>query len=323
MPFTLYVCESSKLKVKLKQLSMKKVLLSIALVFGLAGANAQDLTSKKGEPILPESGDWAIAIEANPFLTYFGGFLSNGGATSPTFNWMDSGTMTIMGKMFKDEKTAYRAMLRVGFGSSKQTGMVADVTVTTPPTFPAIVPQVEDTKKSTSNAIGLGAGMEMRRGKTRLQGYYGADALIWMSGSKRTYEYGNAMNTTTATNAQAISYNFSDNYVNDASAAQNPARVLEAKSGTTFGVGVRGFIGAEYFIFPKISIGGEYGWGLGITSSGTSSVTTESYDAGANAIGEITTEAKNGSGFSIDTDINRWWSPTGSLGGNLFMILHF
>lgn len=298
---------------------MKKSLLSFALVLGVAGAYAQDLTSKKGEPILPESGDWAIAIDAVPFLNYAGGFLSNAGATAPNFNWTDGSTMTIMGKMFKDEKTAYRAMVRLGFGSDKETAMIGDAAVTTPPTFPALPAMKEDEFKFSSRSIGLGAGIEMRRGKTRLQGYYGADAMIWLQGGKSSYTYGNALSSTVAVSTTTTT-DFGNNLTTDTYG--NAARVTESKAGSTFGFGVRGFIGAEYFIFPKISIGGEYGWGLGISSTGASSTTTESVDGGSGSVGTQTIEQGKSSGFGIDTDINKWWSPqTG--GGSLFLALHF
>ena len=51
---------------------MKKVGLTllVALVF-VFSANAQ-LKNKQGETILPETGDWAIGIDAAPILGYFG-----------------------------------------------------------------------------------------------------------------------------------------------------------------------------------------------------------------------------------------------------------
>ena len=52
---------------------------------------------------------------------------------------------------------------------------------------------VEDKQTVNSNFIGLGAGLEKRRGNGRLQGIYGADALIWSQGGKSKYEYGNAL----------------------------------------------------------------------------------------------------------------------------------
>ncbi|MCB0380481.1 MAG: hypothetical protein KDD24_04440 [Flavobacteriales bacterium] len=52
---------------------MKKRLLFVAAIFAATATFAQDgLTSKKGEAYLPEAGDWAIGIDANPFLNYAG-----------------------------------------------------------------------------------------------------------------------------------------------------------------------------------------------------------------------------------------------------------
>ena len=58
---------------------MKKTVLVIALALGISGAFAQDLTSKKGEPMLPEANDWAISLNADPIFTFVGNAFS--GAT--------------------------------------------------------------------------------------------------------------------------------------------------------------------------------------------------------------------------------------------------
>ncbi len=251
---------------------MKKSLLVIALAFGVSGASAQDLTSKKGEPFLPEAGDWALSIDAAPFLNYAGGFLSSAGASAPTNNFLNSGSQSIIGKMFKDEKTAYRAGIRLGFGSTKTGTLVPTVPATTPATF------VTDEVKVSGRNIGLTAGMEWRRGKTRLQGFYGGEVGIALGGGKTTNSYGNAISAT------------------------NPvgSRVTEVKSGSTFGFGLRGFIGAEYFIFPKIAIGGEFGWGLAFASTGEGETTSEGWNG--TAVETTSTKTGKSSDFSFDTD---------------------
>ena len=67
---------------------MKKSITILAFAFGITGAFAQDLTSKKGEPILPEAGDWAIGIDATPFLNYAGNFFGKTtNNNAPTFNF--------------------------------------------------------------------------------------------------------------------------------------------------------------------------------------------------------------------------------------------
>src|ERR1700739_3877599 len=169
--------------------NMKKSVLALALAFGVTTAFAQDLTSKKGEPILPEAGDWSIGIDAGSFLDYAGNFFGkSNNNVAPGFNFLN-GNQTIIGKYFKDEKTAYRGIVRIGFDNKGTSANIAAVTTGAPPTFPATSPMVTDKKSYSSNFIGLGGGIEMRKGKTRLQGYYGADAMIWFSGAHDKYTY--------------------------------------------------------------------------------------------------------------------------------------
>ena len=174
---------------------MKKSVLEVALAFGVSGAFAQDLTSKKGEPILPEAEDWAISLNADPIFTFIGNAFNGTGSDSahtngaPGVGWLN-GNQTIVAKKFIDEKSAYRVLVRLGFTSQTSKNMVIDeAAVGTTVTFPSQPAQVEDKYSSKNTSIGIGVGKEMRRGKTRLQGYYGADAMIWiaMSGTKATY----------------------------------------------------------------------------------------------------------------------------------------
>ena len=104
---------------------MKKSTLVLACLLGCSATFAQDLTSKKGETILPEAGDWSIGVDAAPFLNYFGRFLSNAGGTAPTFEFLDGSLMHIVGKRYVDETTAQRAILRLGFTSSSSTASTA------------------------------------------------------------------------------------------------------------------------------------------------------------------------------------------------------
>ena len=308
---------------------MKKTTLILAMAFSITSAFAQEpLTSKKGEAILPEAKDWAISFDAVPFMNYVGNLVSGSTTqnTSPGATWVRPGYMAITGKMFKDEKTAYRGILRIGFNSAHTTANIADASVTTPPIYPALPAMKEDKWKTSSHYIGLGAGIEMRRGKTRLQGFYGGDAIIFMSGKKNTFEYGNALTTTitpTAVNTSdfgAGSTSSGSNVLTVKDTYGNAARITEDKSGSTFGFGVRGFIGAEYFVFPKISIGAEYGWGLGISSTGAGSQTKESVGgAPALAQSQTTTTSKSGA-FGLDTDIN---GGGGSGTASLKLTLHF
>ena len=96
---------------------------------------------------------------------------------------------------------------------------------------------------------------------------------------------------------------------------------FSCKNGTTFSFGVCVFIGAEYFVLPKMIIGGEFGWGLGLSSTGKSKTTWESIGGAALALtfGTTTIEGSKQGGISLDTDgRNSVWGPTGALRLNLY-----
>lgn len=230
---------------------MKKIFLFCAALALVGTMNAQ-LTSKKGENYLPEAGEYAIGADATQMLGYFGNMLNGGSNTGFGFGYSNAGA-AITGKRFMTDDMAYRGMVRLAFGSESTPGATEG-----------------DVTKDSYNNITIGAGIEKRRGSTRLQGYYGAMAGIGLGGSKTTYEYANKVDGAT----------------------------IESKAGSTFGIGARAFVGVEYFVLPKISIGGEFGWGLSISSTGDASTTVY------NTSGNTTTTTAGGSSFGIDTDNN-------------------
>ncbi len=279
----------------------------LALAVGISAANAQDeMKSKKGEMILPESGDWALGIDATPVLNYMGNFLSSKGNTAPNWSYTNENPLTITGKYFADAKTAYRGMLRLGFGSTTMTGYQNDQTYT----GTGVPPKVTDTRKVSAHNITIGGGLEMRRGKTRLQGYYGGMLYFMIGGSDTTNTYGNAMDKT---HPNPPSTNWSNGTVGAG------YRITENKAGSMFGLGLRGFIGAEYFIFPKIAVGAEFGWGIAMMNVGDGTVTVESLDANGNNQ-KISSKTGSTKYFGLDTDINHvQLMPTGML----TMTMHF
>lgn len=285
---------------------MKKSILAVAVVLGASATFAQDLKSKKGEDYLPASGDWAISIDATPFLNYAGNLIGGNGANvAPTWNFL-VGDQRIIGKYFAADDMAYRGGLRIGISSNSGNAMINDDAVTTAPVFPALPAEVEDSYKMSQSNIGLSGGVEWRRGFGRLQGFYGGELGIAFGGSKSTYTYGNAL---TATGANSTT-NFGSNITSDTYG--NTARITESKGGSFFGLGLRGFIGAEYFVLPRIAVGGEFGWGLMFGSNGASSTTTESTDG--TTVGTQTVEGTKTSGFSLDSDnLNTVFGPAASL----------
>jgi hypothetical protein len=280
--------------------------------FGYAQDDATEVyTNKNGEAVLPASGDWAIGFDAAPFLNYAGNLL-NSNATSPTADWTDVSTMDITGKMFVDANTAYRVRLRLGFGNLSATTKVTDdkAVYDAGQAGNLVVDDVvDDTWKGSYNAIAIGGGIEKRRGNGRVQGVYGGEALIGLSGGSATYTYGNDFSNDYATTSTDWG---TGNIVGG-------ERVTEEKPGGTFSLSVRGFIGVEMFVFPKISIAAEYGWGLGMSSTGDGTTKTEEWgltNTAATDNSKIEHEYATGgsSSFGIDTDNN---------GGQLRIMFHF
>lgn len=211
---------------------MKKIILSLTAVLAFGFANAQDLKSKKGENYLPETGDWAISFNADGIFEYIGNaFNGNTNNTAPSVNFVRNNSF--VGKKYTSEKNAYRVVANLGVGSSTDTNPSGLNTVET---------------KSSGFDLSFGLGKEWRKGKTRLQGFYGADALLAINSTKNT-------NTTNVTATGTL--------VNS----------TEVKSGLGLGLGVQGFLGAEYFIFPKFAIGAQYTYRVGFDMQGKSETT--------------------------------------------------
>lgn len=238
---------------------MKKTVLMIACALATTVATAQDMNSKKGTPILPASGDWSIGIDASSLLDYAGN-LMNGSNSAFAFDWQNPQVIT--GKMMKDDNTAYRVGLRLGYGSTTQT----DQTVDFSPFGGGSVDSAE-VKVSGMN-INLAAGLQKYRGQGRLKGFYGGEAAIGLSSGKETWDGSD--------NGESYS--------------------AEVKAGGGFTFGVRGFIGVEYFFAPKMSISGEYGWGLSLDSVGEGEV---SASFGSTSVSSTTGKT---SAFNLDTD---------------------
>lgn len=187
---------------------MKKILLSLATMFAFSVAQAQDLTSSKGEPYLPQQGDWSIGFNAGSALTYLGQAFNGSGANngSSLFGANENigyinGGFSFVGKKFVQDNQAVRYIANLNLNYNK----------------------VKDVDGTTSFGITGGMGKEWRKGSTRLQGFYGVDGVVGIG--------------------------------------------VPGKDLLNFMIGAQGFAGAEYFIFPKVSLGAQYAYPVVISYS--------------------------------------------------------
>ena len=258
-----------------KTLIMKKKILFVTALFAGSLAFAQGTTTsmknKKGLEVLPQAGDWAIQMNAAPILTYLGSALSNAGAVSPGVS-STFGNSVFVGKKFTSATEAYRVKLGINFQrmSVESTLPTTDYLTTT---------------NTNTTSIVLGFGKEWRRGHNRLQGFYGAEALLQIGSFTPTTNFEYSLDLQAA--------------VDSGYEALGSPRSNGVTKSSALGIGARGFVGVEYFVLPKISIGGEFGWGVGyMTSSGEGEA--EIWDG--TTLTTITSVGDKNSGIVVNND---------------------
>lgn len=274
----------------------------VALCLAAFSVSAQETTtetveplkSKKGELILPQAGEWGLGIDATPFLNYLGNFFhGNSYNNSPSFN--SAKGVAITGKYMVDAKTAYRLRFALNRSSENAKNMVSDDSNQDPESK-----YVEDKISASSVNVVLGAGLEKRRGNGRVQGFYGAEALIGITSFNEKYSYGNNFDTDNNGNSPTTTIWDGVGSIDDVDNYSN--RITEKKSGGQFSFGLNGFIGVEYFIAPKIALGGEVGYGINFRSNPKGKEVYEFYDFGNNEKKTETNESFNSTGrFDIGT----------------------
>jgi len=301
---------------------MKKITLLIAsftiLCFSLQAQ--EELVSKKGFKILPEAGDIALGVDFAPFINTLN--FMGGTSTGPRMSFGDG--LSIFGKYYAKEDLAFRIKLAVNHVSNTENGYVIDQSIVGPGDGDVVM----DEATFSYSRMSLGLGIEKRRGHGRLQGYYGADLFFELTdgaagkvNSNYSVEYANPYD------AFHIDPSSTD-FINGGS-FDNPKRITEVEQGYAMGFGLRAFIGVEYFIAPKISIGGELGWGAAYQIGFDGSTTSEEWFEDK----VRTTTVKNGGlddqfiigttgsnqGFFENNGYNTWLG----LNGNINIIFHF
>ena len=187
--------------------TIKSLMLVLTMVFAFNFASAQNTCcTKNGTNVLPEAGEFSIGIDAVPVLNYFGNFFNNSGNTA-SVGFQQAGVIT--GSYMKTANTSYRGKLAINYATS-----------------------TVDSTDTQSAGVNVGAGILKYRGKTRLQGYYGAEVGLGFGSGKVTVSG------------------------------------TETETPSTLGVNARAFVGAQYFFAPKMSVGTEYGWGPGFSKVG-------------------------------------------------------
>jgi hypothetical protein len=332
---------------------MKKLeILTLALILGASTTFSQELAkTKNGKVLNPEAGDWGISIDAEPFINLASDLVHIGAAAgqyAPLFNGLNvqAPTYSISGKYFMSNNMAFRGTIRLYTDNERTTkGITFDPNATAPnwPNDLSTDYKTKDVMSKSDWSVGFGGGVEWRKGTKRLQGYYGCEAIIALARTAKryTYEYDVIAPDTDPNTADGLT-NYTTNFVGNGNITIDPqgeyvSRTLREKQAMTSALGIRGFVGVEFFVAPKISVGGEFGWGMGVSHTGRSSKKEEGVDFRADdgtAISEVKTKVKSKSGdrsteFFIGSDRGNsgaseqklWmnsFSPAGKLSLNFY-----
>jgi len=270
---------------------MKKLLAVAVLVSLFKLSSAQELLSKRGTHILPEPKDWAIGLQADPFLNYFGNLFSKN--DNNTSSLEPQVPLTLVGLYVKDQITAYRLKLRIGLGSNSVNNFVDNDSYNGPPPNA----KTTDTWKHSYTQIVMGAGIQQSRGKGRLKGIYGVDLSFGYGSSTDSYTYGNPFSADNSDPTSTTDWTQPDTTGNFPS-APSPSRTSQVKNPNTFDFTLSTFLGAEYFFAPKISLSAEYGFGFILTAIGEKETFTVSDND--NSGKETSNRNAKSSAFSLD-----------------------
>ena len=284
---------------------MKKTIISIGLCLCFAFvATAQDesvsypaLVNKQGVYILPEQGDFALGIDALPILNLFGG--------RGNFDQYQ-----IYGKYFLGDNSALRVKLRVGVNNDADKYAVQnDQAVYANPLD--VDATVIDVHNYSNNNVNLSIGYEMRRGHGRVQGFFGGELNLGLSTGKEKFEYANPI---TELNPTPSSYYWW---------AYDNTRPTEYKHGNTYSAGLGLFVGAEYFIAPKLSIGAELSLAFMFYKEDMGEITQEFWNTTNNKLDTRTRRENSSPWYST----NPWREHNVGFntkpGGSVYFMFHF
>jgi hypothetical protein len=266
---------------------MKKIFLITSLFCaGIIGAFAQEEKERlsisevsQAHKYLPVKGDFGISIDAAPFFEFIGNmFNGTDRQGAPSFG-NDFGIKAIY---FLEDNRSVRAALHLSIGNDIFKGTVQDDHAFIQPGFNGQT--VIDVEKRSFTDVALFVGYSYHRGYGRLQAFYGPEVGIGCVRKKTSYTYANSI---TEANQDPSTFDFGENLLYD-------GRLLEQKYGNELGFYLGGFIGVEYFIAPKLSIGGEVRLGLDMFNRWQGTTTTEKWDSAQGEVVENSARSLNG-----------------------------
>ena len=290
------------------------------------------LTAQEEKDYLPKAGDWAIGIDMQPVYRYIGNF-ANGYGTNGAANTLNqfggeesynlnnlilgNNVVSIMGKYMLDNTTA----IRINMGMGKVVSNDYEYSIDDKAVFenPLSEAKVEDYKKRNAAQYSIAAGIEFRKGKNRIQGYYGGDLVFVKIKDHYNMSYGNAVTELNQTphrnnyNATGLGIPNPDDPVPGLQYWTRTYLTESYENRIIFGLA--GKLGVEYFIAPKLSLGGEVSLLLAKDSHKGEYTKSEGYNP--------TTERVETHTELVNPRDSKFYLGTTNMGGKLFMLFYF
>ncbi len=239
------------------------ILLSSVIYFSF---QAQD--SLKFQKFYPHKGDWAVTLSVSPFINLMGNIMRVG-SDDNFYNPLKLSFSPILLHMITDNKARIYSLDYYG---THETRLYDTRAYTSDP----LVTNSYDKDKLTIDfyLIKVGIGTQWRKNKGHFQLYYGYQLnLRYVFGPKAKFTPGydfSIIDTVETVNYRSYNVEPVDNYnffkvINVFNhLARSGYRNLSVSYGGGIGLGVTGIFGVDFFILPKIALGGNvsfYGGG--------------------------------------------------------------
>ena len=256
-------------------------ILVLSFIYVKAQTNDNEVISKKTVDYLPKAGEFGIGVDATPIFNYMGNLFN---ATSG--NKLDFSSPVLYGKYYLSNETALRAVLSIQSINHKDMFYVRDDAA-----FfldPLANKKVTDSKNASNQQYFVSLAYQKYIGVSRLRGFYGGQVLFGYNYSNTTNTYGNPMSEVNPTPSSIYPY------------TNDKTRLLQNVDVNSYHVGVGAIAGFEYYVLPKLCIGGELSLNLVYTKG--SQLTNKTEQVVGNAV--VTSDqtvSPGSSDFSIKT----------------------
>lgn len=303
----------------------KSILLTGLLIASLCSAavtvSAKDGKEKKDvSEYLPEAGDFAISVSANPFINFVGNIFNNtvnqaiGTFGGDPYDVVDinqpAPAVSIAGKYMLTDELGLRVNLGWIHDANTQNDYVPDDAELK--NNPLSGKKLTDSFITRRSGGSFSAAIEYRVGKRRVQGVFSAGLMYAFSYDRTKYTYGNAITEINQNPSAAFQHSEVAQVPDGFSSMRYLSKFNDSPSNYA---GLILSAGIEWFVAPKVSIGGEVNISALYNWTKATYYTGEGFNTISNAV-ETWTELESPSshGFSFGT---------GNIGSNLSVTFYF